>query len=548
MKTSRIIYIASSVFVAFGVLVFLFTSLSVAATAHATTESISPNPDDVTVDRWRTLADLQFGLGSPGVIAFQNNIHVISGFYVPGSGDSSSAQVVYDPLSNTWQYLWEIFPVPRSNMIVTSVGDRMYAIGGWNADVQSVYSYTHKYEPASNEWITMTSMITPVSGAGGVVISDSIYVIGGYDGISSTKGVQIYNTINDTWSLGTPLPKGRSELEAVIVDGLVYAIGGNRPDGDPNPSTNVVEIYDPNLDSWINGPALPDSRASMAVAVRQGKIYVMGGTDNWASSNVTNTTFIYDPALAMWTTGAPMPTARSAVGAAVINDIIYVIGGTGEPGAGTANEAYGNFEIIPSTTNIIMDDPDPSQAFQSIKVNYVVTSSLDIPTGMVTVTTGTNIPGCSTQLVDGLGNCEILLDTPGVYTITATYGGDDFHSSSSDSDSHAVVKAETTTSLLAHEPNPTLEGQPISITFQVTSTYGSPTGTVVVSASNNAESCSDDLVSGIGSCAIKLKTKGTYTITAEYAGNLYHSPSEAIASHTVIDKLRMFIPIILRSQ
>ncbi len=171
----------------------------------------------------------------------------------------------------------------------------------------------------------------------------------------------------------------RSGLGAAFLDGLVYAVGGTY-------NLNDVEIYDPVADDWQAGVALPDTRFSMAVVARNGKIYVIGGTDVWASGNVTDTTFIFDPGTQTWSSGAPMPTARSAVDAAVISDTIYVIGGVGDPGAGTANEAFADFPISPSFTSIVSDSPDPSQANQPLVVSYVVTSQTDIPTGVVTVT------------------------------------------------------------------------------------------------------------------------------------------------------------------
>ena len=79
----------------------------------------------------------------------------------------------------------------------------------------------------------------------------------------------------------------------------------------------------------------------MAVAVRQDKIYVIGGADEYNDSK--NTMFVYDDSTLLWSTGAPMPTARRATRAAIVNDIIYVIGGAGALGAGTAFEAYGQF-------------------------------------------------------------------------------------------------------------------------------------------------------------------------------------------------------------
>ena len=547
MKKCRVYLIAGPVLTALGLLVFWLASFSSPASASAPSISIPSRTEKITADRWRILADMQFGLGDPGVVAFQNKIHVISGHYEPGI-DNSTTQVIYDPSTNTWEYLWEIFPSPRSNMVVASVGQNIYAIGGWNADTQSVYSYTHKYDPISSEWLTMTSMITPVSGAGGVVIGNSIYVIGGFDGTSGTRDVQIYNTATDSWSAGTPLPEPRSELETVYLGGLIYAIGGNRSGGDPNPSTNLVEIYDPVLDTWTAGAPLPAIRASMAAVVRQGKIYVIGGTDNWASSNVTNTTFVFNPATGLWAAGDAMPTPRRATGAAVLNDIIYVIGGAGTADAGIANEAYGDFEISPSFTQIVTDEPNPSRSYQPVTVGVIVTSVFEIPTGIVNVTTNANNSECSIQLVNGMGSCEIGYAEPGAYLVTASYGGDEFHTSSSDSKSHDVIKAETTTSLLSHVPNPSLEGQPISITFEVTSTYGIPTGTVIVAVSNSMQSCNDDLVDGMGSCMITLESQGAYTITAAYSGNTYFSPSQAVVSHQVADFLKQFIPLILRSQ
>ena len=425
-------------------------------------------------------------------------------------------------------------------MVAKSVNGKIYAIGGWNLDQGGVQGFNHMYDPALGIWITMTSMITPVSGARGVVMSDTIYILGGFNGTSNTRHVQIYNPESDSWSIGTPMNTARSALGAVILNGAIYAIGGTN-------DTDDVEIYIPASDQWITGQALPDTRFSMSVVERNGNIYVIGGTENPASDIVTNTMFIYDPTSGLWTTGAPMPTARSTLGADVINDIIYVIGGTGELGAGTANEAYGDFEILPTTTSIVVDDPDPSQAFQPVVVSFAVTSALDLPTGIVTVTTGTNTPECSAQLADGMGSCEIMFDIPGTYTITTTYGGDDFYSGSSDSDSHTVVKAETTTFLIGDEPDPSLEGQPISVTFQVTATYGVPVGMVTVTTSNSQQSCSDELANGIGGCAIMLDTQGTYTITAAYAGDATFASSNDNTSHLVVDFLKLFIPIILRT-
>jgi hypothetical protein len=230
------------------------------------------------------------------------------------------------------------------------------------------------------------------------------------------------------------------------------------------------------------------------------------------------------------------------------------------PGAYTITATYGGDDFhsgsnaseshtvvkAETTTSLTGDEPDPSQAYQPIMVSFVVTSSLSVPTGVVTVTTGQDNAQCSQQLVAGMGSCELVFEVPGAYTITATYGGDDFHIGSNASESHLVVKAETTTSLTGDEPDPSLIGGPITVTFEVTSTYGLPTGMVTVTASISQQSCSDILVDGMGKCVIHLVGQGIYTITATYAGDTTLASSSDSSVHQVVDFLRIYLPIILR--
>ncbi len=169
----------------------VLTTLSAKAEAHEATLPILRGPDEITVDRWRILADMVTGRGDPGVAAHNNKVYVFSGYYPFGVGYPPSIEV-YDPQTNTWQYIVG-FPNARSDMVVVPVGDKIYAIGGWNVAQGGPQDFNDQYDPATNTWITRTSLITPVSGAAGVVISNSIYVIGGYNGISDTKHVQIYD-------------------------------------------------------------------------------------------------------------------------------------------------------------------------------------------------------------------------------------------------------------------------------------------------------------------------------------------------------------------
>ena len=70
------------------------------------------------------------------------------------------------------------------------VGDKIYAIGGWIASIGG-QDDNHMCDPKLNTWITLTSMITPVSGAGVTALNDNIHIFGGYDGSKNRDSVQI---------------------------------------------------------------------------------------------------------------------------------------------------------------------------------------------------------------------------------------------------------------------------------------------------------------------------------------------------------------------
>lgn len=240
------------------------------------------------------------------------------------------------------------------------------------------------------------------------------------------------------------MPTSRSGLGAVVLDEKIFAIGGS---GNNGGALTTVEVYDPAIDSWTSGPSLPEPRVSMAVAIRDGKIYVMGGTDDWATKTEVSTSFVYDPAPGLWSTTTPVPPARWGCEVAVIGDFIYVVGGAGAPDTGTANEAYG-FLPITTTTTITSDIPEPSQENQPFAVHFAVTSTEGTPTGIVTVTAVGELETCTAPLVNGVGNCAIKLGSQGTYTLIASYGGDAAYASSSDKEKHTVSFPKTYIPLL----------------------------------------------------------------------------------------------------
>jgi hypothetical protein len=94
-----------------------------------------------------------------------------------------------------------------------------------------------------------------------------------------------------------------------------------------------------------------------------------------------------------------------------------------------------------TTTNITLDDPDPSTPGQVVTVNYTVTvnaPSSGTPGGNVVITVNDASGDTCTGTV-ATGTCNLTLTTAGAKTLTATYGGDTLFNGSADTEAHSVT-------------------------------------------------------------------------------------------------------------
>ena len=103
--------------------------------------------------------------------------------------------------------------------------DLIYVMGGSTAEC-TFPPAVGVYHPATNEWSVGCDMIGPVSAPAAAVANGYIYVIGGYDGGTSSKRVRKYDPISNTWAIRSDLQTGRSFFGAAAINNYIYAIGG----------------------------------------------------------------------------------------------------------------------------------------------------------------------------------------------------------------------------------------------------------------------------------------------------------------------------------
>jgi N-acetylneuraminic acid mutarotase len=154
--------------------------------------------------------------------------------------------------------------------------------------------------------------------------------------------------VENSWVTKTPMHFTRANIGVAVVNGQIYAIGGDNGTemGNVSPGTsitmqvvNVNEAYNPSSDTWVSAAPMPTARALFGTAVYQNKIYCIGGysgkevfigPESWNYKGEyydLGVNEVYDPSTNTWATKASLPTPRYSAATNIVNGKIYFIGG-----------------------------------------------------------------------------------------------------------------------------------------------------------------------------------------------------------------------------
>ena len=212
--------------------------------------------------------------------------------------------------------------------------------------------------------------------------------------------------------------------------------------------------------------------------------------------------------------------------------------GAGSYNAGKSANLTHTVTIVGTATTLATAS-NPSALNQSVTLTATVTSGSATPTGTVTFAAdGLVISGCSVQpLSSGQATCATTALTVGAHALTATYRGSaNYDISASGFSIQTVNPPSGTTTTLASAPNPSSYNQSVTITATVTSSGGTPTGTVAFKDGGTViTGCgAKALTSGQATCATTALTLGAHSLSAEYSGVPgYLAGASATYSHMV---------------
>jgi kelch-like protein 18 len=102
------------------------------------------------------------------------------------------------------------------------------ALGGH--DGLSIFDSVERYDPASDTWTKVKSMLSRRCRLGVATLNGKLYACGGYDGSSFLKSVECYDPNSDSWKIIAPMNVKRSRVALTANMGKLYGKNGSSPD------------------------------------------------------------------------------------------------------------------------------------------------------------------------------------------------------------------------------------------------------------------------------------------------------------------------------
>jgi N-acetylneuraminic acid mutarotase len=254
--------------------------------------------------------------------------------YVVGGSSIDSVPTpkvrVYNPTADSIATLpvgdnWPANParVPGGSAVYQN---KLYVFGGFSSlGAGAVFSGTWRFDPmapSGSRWTQMANLNVPRGYIAGAVVDGKLYAIGGNTWNSVTRQLVPNNTVemldlsqpSPTWVTVASLPTARGDLRAWAYDtgtgyeisGMIMVAGGPYPTPDGN-----AYRYDPTVNSWSTVPSMLHPTRNFASAQLNGYLYALGGYDySGGTPNGANFAQRYDARTPL---GSPTPTPTGTI-------------------------------------------------------------------------------------------------------------------------------------------------------------------------------------------------------------------------------------------
>ncbi|RVE67306.1 hypothetical protein OJAV_G00101810 [Oryzias javanicus] len=172
---------------------------------------------DPQARQWNYVASMSTPRSTMGVTALNGKLFAV------GGRDGSSclrSMECFDPHTNKWS-MCAPMAKRRGGVGVATHNNFLYAVGGHDAPASNHCSRlsdcVERYDPKTDTWTTVSSLSVPRDAVGVCLLGDRLYAVGGYDGQSYLNTVESYDAQNNEWTEEVPLNIGRAGACVVVV-------------------------------------------------------------------------------------------------------------------------------------------------------------------------------------------------------------------------------------------------------------------------------------------------------------------------------------------
>ncbi len=177
--------------------------------------------------RWRSLpAPPEERAAAAAAATADGRVWVLGGR--TGSGLATRA-LVLDLRTMRWRAVRG--PRPREHLAATSLGGRVFAVGGRLAGYDTNLGTVEAYDPRTNRWARLPDLPDPRGGTGAAAIAGRLVSIGGESPAGTNRSVWALRPGARQWTRLPDLPTPRHGLGVVTLRGRVWAIAGGPQPG-----------------------------------------------------------------------------------------------------------------------------------------------------------------------------------------------------------------------------------------------------------------------------------------------------------------------------
>ena len=269
--------------------------------------------------KWKKMADLPEARRNLKAINSGDQIFALGGYAQPSEGPDKS-NFVYDLKNDKWSVKSKMI-TPRSNFVLISAKDKIYAIGG-----DKFLDKAECYDITLDKWVKLPPMPTKRQHVFGDIFENNIYVAGGLlcwkckTEEQLTAKIEVYNILKNKWSGLPDMPTPRQNPLVSILGNSIYVIGGM----DNTKVIPSVEVFDLQSQTWEKRADIPEPGFFAGSIVYKNKIYILDGAEK---TELKTDILVYDPAQKKWGKATPLPYPVKLAGFTSSENKLYVVGG-----------------------------------------------------------------------------------------------------------------------------------------------------------------------------------------------------------------------------